>query len=154
MQFRLKTYIYTCKCFQCCSFIKVTSDGSYSVSSHSSFWSLHLAGVSKKRKRQKKKKGQQWGQRKEKQAVRFVRADECVSWELQGDQRWSPTEDLISETMEQQDTQHQPGWRRCWTARPRCRCWQQQGSHYQNGLLKESARFSVRSLVKLSLFLF
>lgn len=67
-----------------------------------------------------REKGQQWGQRKEKQAVRFVRADECVSWELQGDQRWSPTEDLISETMEQQDTQHQPGWRRCWTARPRC----------------------------------
>lgn len=48
--------IYTCKCFQCCSFIKVTSDGSYSVSSHSSFWSLHLEGVSRKRKRQKKKR--------------------------------------------------------------------------------------------------
>lgn len=105
------------------------------------------------REKGKRKKGQQWGQRKEKQAVRFVRADECVSWELQGDRGWSPTEDLISETMEQQDTQHQPGWRQCWTARPRCRCWQQQGSHYQNGLLKESARFSVRSLVKLSFFL-
>lgn len=111
---------------------------------------LYIWQVWAEREKGKRKKGQQWGQRKEKQAVRFVRADECVSWELQG----SPTEDLISETMEQQDTQHQPGWRRCWMARPRCRCWQQQGSHYQNGLLKESVRFSVRSLVKVSLFLF